>query len=188
MPALGQRRSERMQTDVWLQRSRRQHACNHAERLLTDERWRRLKKVCSLPCAFREDRTVYIEEQKREKHRREGAAENAIKEVHLFSHSRNSFWSSRCGTAEMNPMRIHEDAGSIPGFTRGSGIWRCCELRCRSQTQLGSQVAVAVVQAGGCSSDSTPSLGPSTCLRCGPKKQKETCFDHPPCVMYPRMG
>ena len=40
-------------------------------------------------------------------------------------------------------------------------IWR--ELWCRSQTQLGSGVAVAVVQAGGYSSDSTPSLGTSVC-------------------------
>ena len=37
--------------------------------------------------------------------------------------------------------------------------------------KLGSCVAVAVAQAGGCSSDSTPSLGTSMCCRCGPKKQ-----------------
>ena len=35
--------------------------------------------------------------------------------------------------------------------------WR--ELWCRSQTQLGFGVAVAMVQAGSCSSDSTSSLG-----------------------------
>ena len=29
-----------------------------------------------------------------------------------------SFWSSRCGTAEMNPTRNHEDAGSIPGLAQ----------------------------------------------------------------------
>ena len=38
---------------------------------------------------------------------------------------------------------------------------------------LGSRIAVAVVQAGSCSSISTPSLGTSIwhmCHRCGPKK------------------
>ena len=38
----------------------------------------------------------------------------------------------------------------------------CRELQCRSQTRLRSS-----------SSDSTPSLGISKCLRCGPKKQKK---------------
>ena len=37
---------------------------------------------------------------------------------------------------------------------------------------LGSCVAVAVVEASGSSSDSTPSLGNSVCLGCGPKKTK----------------
>lgn len=40
----------------------------------------------------------------------------------------------------------------------------------RSQMQLGSDVAVAVAQAGGYSFNSTPSLGPSMCCRRGPKK------------------
>ena len=38
------------------------------------------------------------------------------------------------------------------------GIRHCGELWCRSQMQLGSQVAVSVVQASVCSSDWTPSL------------------------------
>ena len=38
---------------------------------------------------------------------------------------------------------------------------------------LGSGVAAAVVQAGGCSSNSTPSLGTSLCQGCGPKKTGE---------------
>ena len=41
----------------------------------------------------------------------------------------------------------------------------------RLQTQLGSSVAVAVAQARGYSSDSTPSMGTSIYLRCGPKKR-----------------
>ena len=28
------------------------------------------------------------------------------------------FWSSRCGAAEMNPISIYEDAGSIPGLAQ----------------------------------------------------------------------
>ena len=47
-----------------------------------------------------------------------------------------------------------------------SRIGRCRELWCRSKSRLGSCVAVAVVEAGSCSSDSTPSLGTSTCHRC----------------------
>ena len=35
---------------------------------------------------------------------------------------------------------------------------------------LGSHIAVAVVQASSCSSDSTPSLGTFICCGCGPKK------------------
>ena len=46
-------------------------------------------------------------------------------------------------------------------------IHTCHELRCRWQTRLGSHIAVAVVEAGSCSSNSTPSLGTTTCHRCG---------------------
>ena len=52
-------------------------------------------------------------------------------------------------------------------------IWHCCELWCRSQTQLGSCAAVAVMEMGSYSSNSTPSLGTSICHRCGPKKAKK---------------
>ena len=48
--------------------------------------------------------------------------------------------------------------GSIPGLT---------------QWVRESHVAVNVVWAGSCSSDSTPSLGTSTYYRCSPKKKKE---------------
>jgi len=43
----------------------------------------------------------------------------------------------------------------------GLRIWHCGELWYSSQMGLGSCVAVAVVQAGSCSSLSTPSLGTS---------------------------
>ena len=52
----------------------------------------------------------------------------------------------------------------------GLRIWRCHELWCRSQTWVRSGVAVAMAEASTCSSDSTPSLGTSICLGCGPKK------------------
>ena len=55
----------------------------------------------------------------------------------------------------------------------GLRIWRCCELWCRSQTELGSCVAEAVAQAGSCSSDSTPSLGTYVCCKYGLKKLKK---------------
>ena len=55
----------------------------------------------------------------------------------------------------------------------GSGNPRCHELWCRSQMWLKSPVAVAVVSAGSCSSNSAPSLGTSMCRRCGPKKQRK---------------
>ena len=44
----------------------------------------------------------------------------------------------------------------------GLRMQRCRELWCRSQAQLESHVAVAVVKAGSYNSDSTPSLGTST--------------------------
>ena len=49
----------------------------------------------------------------------------------------------------------------------GLRIWCCHELWCRSQKQLVSCSAVAVVWAG--SSDSSRSLGTSICRRCSPK-------------------
>ena len=54
----------------------------------------------------------------------------------------------------------------------GLRIWHCHELQCRSQVGLGSCVAVAVAWSGNYSSNLTPSLGTSTCHRCGLKKTK----------------
>ena len=47
---------------------------------------------------------------------------------------------------------------------------RCSrELWCRSQMQLGSCIAMAVTEAGSCSSDWTPSQGTFMCRRFSPK-------------------
>ena len=70
----------------------------------------------------------------------------------------------------------------VPSLASLSGlrIWRCRELWYRSQTQLGSHVAVAVavavavVKAGSYNSEWTPSLGTSMCRRYGRKRQKQT--------------
>ena len=43
-----------------------------------------------------------------------------------------------------NPTSIHEDLGLIPGLLSGLRIWHSCDLWCRSKTQLGSGVAMAV--------------------------------------------
>ena len=70
-------------------------------------------------------------------------------QVFFFStsgHNINSIsWSSCCGRVETNLISIHEDAVRSLASLSGSGIWHCPELWCRSQMQLGSHVAVAVV-------------------------------------------
>ena len=54
----------------------------------------------------------------------------------------------------------------------GSRIWHCRELWCRSKTWHRSRVALALAEASGHSSNSTPSLGISICCQCGPNRQK----------------
>ena len=58
-----------------------------------------------------------------------------------------------------NLTSTYEDVGLIPGLAQWARS--CCELWRRSQTWLRSHVAVAVAEAGSCSSDLTPSLGTS---------------------------
>ena len=57
----------------------------------------------------------------------------------------------------------------------GLRIWHCCELWFGSQIQPRSHiaVAVAVVQAGSCSSNSIPSLGTSTYIGAALQKKKK---------------
>ena len=90
----------------------------------------------------------------------------------LFKKKTN-LMSSHCGSEVTNPTGIHENGGSIPlALFSGLRIWHCRELWCRSHKSLRSHVSVAVVYAGSCSSDLTPSLGTSICRSFGPKKQK----------------
>ena len=67
-------------------------------------------------------------------------------------------------------MRTQDQSlASLSGFT----IQCYRELWSRLQTQLGRGFAAAVVEAGNCSSDWTPSLAASMCRGCGPKKTKK---------------
>ena len=44
-----------------------------------------------------------------------------------------------------NPVSTHEEVGLTPGLASRLRTWRYCELWCRSQMQLRSCIAVAVV-------------------------------------------
>ena len=55
-----------------------------------------------------------------------------------------------------NRTSVQEGVGLSLALLSGLRIQRCPELWCRWQMRLGSGVAVAVVQAGSCSSHGTP--------------------------------
>ena len=74
----------------------------------------------------------------------------------------------------MSPTGTHEDAVQSLASLSGLKIWHCPKLRRRLHMQLRSCDAVAVVKAGSCTSDWTPSLGTSLCHKCHPKKSKNT--------------
>ena len=71
----------------------------------------------------------------------------------------------------MNLTRNH-DVQSL-ALLSGLRIQRRRELWCRSQTRLGSHIAVAVAQARGYSSDSTPSLGTEAALEKAKRQKKK---------------
>ena len=72
-----------------------------------------------------------------------------------------------------NPTRIHEDVDLNPGLAQ----WVNDLVLLQAEAQVADVArmwhAVAVVQAGNCSSNLTPSPGISICCRCGPKKKKK---------------
>ena len=63
---------------------------------------------------------------------------------HRYIKNTSTCWSSRRGAVEMNVTRNHEFAGTIPGLARWVKDQGCHELWCRSQTWLGSGIAVAL--------------------------------------------
>ena len=69
----------------------------------------------------------------------------------------------------LGTMRLWD--GSL-ALLSGLRIQGCHELWCRSQTRLGSGVAVAAAVAGSYSSDSTPSLGTANAAGAALKRQK----------------
>ena len=66
----------------------------------------------------------------------------------------------------------------------GLRICHCRKLWCRSKTQPGSDVAVAMVQARGYSSDSTSRLGTSICQGRGSPKKRTHIHTHKDKILF----
>ena len=76
--------------------------------------------------------------------------------------------SSHCGTAETNLT------GNLAQWVKNPAL-PCAVVQVADAAQiLRSRVTVAMAQAGGYSSDSSPRLGTSVCHECGPEKQNKT--------------
>jgi len=59
--------------------------------------------------------------------------------INKVNQTRKEIESSHCGTVEMNPTNIHEDAGLIPGlahWVRGFGISMSCGVSHRHSLDL----------------------------------------------------
>ena len=82
--------------------------------------------------------------------------------------------SSYHGSVEVNLTSILVRRRQVWSLALLSGlsIQHCCGLCCRSQMWLGSDIAMAVVQASVYSSNLTLILGSSTCRGCSPKTPK----------------
>ena len=73
--------------------------------------------------------------------------------------------------------KVHGDGGMTPGFTQWVKDPVLPKLWYRLQMWVGSCIAVTVVLAGSCSSDSAPSPGTSICCKCDYKKKKKKKSD-----------
>ena len=92
-------------------------------------------------------------------------------QLSLAYHYQKRSGSSHHGSAETNLTSIHEDAVGLCVPLSGLRIQRCHELGYKLQMRLESGIAVG--QASGHTSDSTPSLGTPICRGAALKRQKK---------------